>query len=95
MKATKEQIQLLEEWLGERLDPFLVQAGKVAAALEGAGPKAAPQVAQEIIRAAAELVQQDKLTSSSLPPEQVEQWKKLVAVVAEHAALMVQCLASR
>lgn len=90
MKATKEQIQLLEEWLGERLDPFLVQAGKVAVALEGAGEKAAPQGAQEIIRAAAELVQQDKLTSSSLPPEQVEQWKKLVAVVAEHAALMVQ-----
>ncbi len=90
MTATKEQIKLLEEWLGDRLEPLLAQADKVAALLEGTGQKASPQVTQEIIRAAAELVQRENVTSSSLPPEKVEQWKKLVAVLAEHAALTVQ-----
>ncbi len=90
MTATKEQIKLLEEWLGDRLEPLLAQADKVAALLEGTGQKASPQVTQEIIRAAAELVQRENVTSSSLPQEKVEQWKKLVAVLAEHAALTVQ-----
>lgn len=90
MKPSKEQNRILAEWLGERLDPFLAQADKVAALLEGTGQKASPQVTQKILEAAAELVEQEQVTPSSLLPEKVEQWKKLLAVVTEHAGLMVQ-----
>jgi excisionase family DNA binding protein len=82
--VSKHEIESLQDWLSGRLPDLIEHTEKVRELLK------AGNSAEGIISSATELVISETPKSQPLSPQQIETWRALLPLVAEHSLLAVR-----
>lgn len=84
MSVSKHQVENLNEWLGSRLGPLINHGEHVRQLLEACRG----DQTQAIIKSAIEVVT-NPTANLSLSPQQLEVWKAMLPLLAEHGLMAV------
>lgn len=85
MSVTQHDIETLQKWLETRLPALIAHGDKVRQLLGAANGS------EQVVQSAMEVVFSDEVAlSRSLTPQQVQTWKALLPILAEHGLLAVK-----